>query len=71
MIGTGVLVEKVISILAKQFKLDKVLDYVENPNEADKEIKNLRARVESLEKMAHTQRDFVICNQCKKQIEEL
>ena len=71
MIGTGVLVEKAISILAKQFKLDKVLDYVENPNEADKEIKNLRARVVSLEKMAHPQREFVICNQCKKQIEEL
>ena len=71
MIGTGVLVEKVISILAKQFKLDKVLNYVENPNEADKEIKNLRARVESLEKMANPQREFVICNQCKKQIEEL
>ena len=71
MIGTGVLVEKAISILAKQFKLDKVLDYVENPNEADKEIKNLRARVESLEKMAHPQRDFVICNQCKQQIKEL
>ena len=45
MIGTGIIVEKVIGILAKQFKLDKVLDYVEKPNEADKEIKSLRARV--------------------------
>ena len=71
MIGTGIIVEKVIGILAKQFKLDKVLDYVEKPNEADKEIKSLRARVESLEKMAHPQRDFVICNQCKQQIKEL
>jgi nicotinic acid mononucleotide adenylyltransferase len=71
MIGTGIIVEKAISLLAKQFKLDKVLDYVENPNEADKEIKSLRARVQSLEKMAHPQRDFVICNQCKKQIKEL
>ena len=71
MIGTGIIVEKAISLLAKQFKLDKVLYYVENPNEADKEIKNLRARVESLEKMAHPQRDFVICNQCKQQIKEL
>ena len=71
MIGTGIIVEKAISLLAKQFKLDKVLDYVENPNEADKEIKSLRARVVSLEKMAHTQRGLVICNQCKKQIEEL
>ena len=71
MIGTGIIVEKAIKLLAKQFKLDKVLDYVENPNEADKEIKSLRARVESLEKMAHPQRDFVICNQCKQQIKEL
>ena len=71
MIGTGIIVEKVIGILAKQFKLDKVLEYVEKPNEADKEIKSLRARVESLEKMAHPQRDFVICNQCKQQIKEL
>ena len=71
MIGTGIIVEKAIKLLAKQFKLDKVLDYVENPNEADKEIKSLKARVESLEKMAHPQRDFVICNQCKQQIKEL
>ena len=71
MIGTGIIVEKVKGILAKQFKLDKVLEYVEKPNEADKEIKSLRARVESLEKMAHPQRDFVICNQCKQQIKEL
>ena len=71
MIGTGIIVEKAISLLAKQFKLDKVLDYVENPNEADKEIKSLRARVQSLEKMAHHQRDYVICNQCKQQIKEL
>ena len=71
MIGTGIIVEKAISLLAKQFKLDKVLDYVENPNEADKEIKNLRARVESLEKMAHPQRDFIVCEQCKQKIKEL
>ena len=71
MIGTGIIVEKAISLLAKQFKLDKVLDYVEKPNDADKEIEGLRARVKSLEKMAHPQRDFVICNQCKQQIKEL
>ena len=71
MIGTGIIVEKAIGILAKQFKLDIVLDYVEKPNEADNEIKSLKARVASLEKMSHPQRDFVICNQCKKQIKEL
>ena len=71
MIGTGIIVEKVISLLAKQFKLDKVLKYVEQPNELDDDVKHLKARVDSLEKMAHPQRDFVICNQCKQQIKEL
>ena len=71
MIGTGIIVEKAISLLAKQFKLDKVLKYVEEPNELDEDINHLKARVYSLEKMAHPQRDFVICNQCKQQIKEL
>ena len=71
MIGTGVIVDKVIGLIAKQFKLDKVLAYVEEPNEADEEIKSLKARVVSLEKMAHPQRDFIICNNCKQQIKEL
>ena len=71
MIGTGIIVEKAIKLLAKQFKLDKVLEYVENPNELDEDVKHLKARVFSLEKMAHPQRDFIICNECKKQIKEL
>ena len=71
MIGTGIIVEKAISLLAKQFKLDKVLKYVDEPNELDEDMKHLKARVDSLEKMAHPQRDFVICNQCKQQIKEL
>ena len=71
MIGTGIIVEKAIKILAKQFKLDRVLKYVDEPNELDEDMKHLKARVDSLEKMAHPQRDFVICNQCKQQIKEL
>ena len=70
MIGTGIIVEKVIKLLAKQFKLDKVLEYVENPNELDEDVKHLKARVYSLEKMAHPQRDFIICNECKQKIKE-
>ena len=70
MIGTGIIVEKAIKLLAKQFKLDKVLEYVENPNELDEDVKHLKARVYSLEKMAHPQRDFIICNKCKQQIKE-
>jgi len=65
MIGTGIIVEKAISLLAKQFKLDKVLKYVEQPNELDEDVNHLKARVDSLEKMAHPQRDFVICDDCK------
>jgi len=70
MIGTGIIVEKAIKLLAKQFKLDKVLEYVENPNELDEDVKHLKARVYSLEKMAHPQRDFIICNKCKQKIKE-
>jgi hypothetical protein len=65
MIGTGIIVEKAIKLLAKQFKLDKVLEYVENPNELDEDVKHLKARVYSLEKMSHPPRDFVICDDCK------
>lgn len=36
--------------LLKQFKLDKVLEYVEKPNELDLEVKDLKKRVEKLEK---------------------
>ena len=70
MIGTGIIVEKAIKLLAKQFKLDKVLEYVENPNELDEDVKHLKARVYSLEKMSHPPRDFVICEGCKKKIKE-
>ena len=70
MIGTGIVVEKVIKLLAKQFKLDKVLEYVENPNELDEDMKHLKARIYSLEKMSHPQRDFIICNECKQKIKE-
>ena len=38
--------QKVTDHLAKIFKLDTVLRYVEMPNDADKKIKKLEARVE-------------------------
>ena len=61
----AVIIQKVVKLIAKQFKLDKILDYVENPNELDEDMEHLKARVESLEKMAHPSRDFVICDDCK------
>jgi hypothetical protein len=53
----------VIKAVAKKFKLDKILKYVEEPNELDK-------RVELLEKMAHPPKDFVICEECHKTIKD-
>ena len=61
----AIIIQKVVKLIAKQFKLDKILDYVENPNELDEDVKHLKARVDSLEKMAHPSRDFVICDDCK------
>ena len=43
----------------------KAARYPLNKNELDIEVEGLRARVESLEKMAHPSRDFVICDDCK------
>ena len=61
----AIIIQKVVKLIAKQFKLDKILDYVENPNELDDDVKHIKARIDSLEKMAHPSRDFVICDDCK------
>jgi len=45
----GLLVKKVLDLVMKQvlkqFKLDKVLDYVEKPNDLDKQIEVLQKKV--------------------------
>ena len=43
------IINAVIKVLAKQFKLDKVLEYVEKPNDAYKRIKKLEKRLKKLE----------------------
>ena len=64
--------EKLVGIAiraaAKQFKLDKVLKYVEEPNELDNKVDNLNDRMAILEKMAHPKRDFVRCKECEERI---
>ena len=67
----------VVKLVAKQFKLDKILDYVENPNDADKRIDELeldnfglKQRIKRLDEMAHEPRDFVLCNDCNEKIKE-
>ena len=44
------ILNQVIKLLAKQFKLDKVLAYVEKPNDADKRIKKIEKRLRKLER---------------------
>tara|TARA_R100000808_G_C2145513_1_gene153360 strand:+ start:1905 stop:2108 length:204 start_codon:yes stop_codon:yes gene_type:complete len=43
--------EKISSHLMKVFKLEKVLEYVEMPNELDKKVEKLEAQVEMLKEM--------------------
>jgi hypothetical protein len=43
--------EKISSHLMKVFKLEKVLDYVEMPNELDKKVEKLEVQVEMLKEM--------------------
>ena len=43
------IIEAAVKLIAKQFKLDKVLEYVEKPNDADKKIKKLERRIKKLE----------------------
>tara|TARA_Y100000593_G_scaffold14739_2_gene28301 strand:- start:384 stop:548 length:165 start_codon:yes stop_codon:yes gene_type:complete len=43
------LMPKVVDHIVKSFKLDKVLKYVEKPNDADKRIDALESRIKKLE----------------------
>ena len=49
MIVQKMIIQAAVKLLSKQFKLDKVLKYVEEPNELDDEVARLRDRVELLE----------------------
>ena len=65
-----VLISKAVELLSKQFKLDKILEYVFERNELDEKCDQLEKRVSSLEIIAHAPRDFVVCEQCKSKIKE-
>ena len=77
MLGQKLIIDAVIKIIKKTFKFDKVLDYVEKPNDADERIDKLELTVFHQGKLisnliddSHPKRDFVICEKCKKQIKE-
>tara|TARA_Y100000114_G_C11498174_1_gene203075 strand:+ start:297 stop:464 length:168 start_codon:yes stop_codon:yes gene_type:complete len=49
MLVQKMIIQAVAKLIKKQFKLDKILKYVEEPNELDEEVKSLRSRIELLE----------------------
>ena len=65
-----IVLKQVVKLVSKQFKLDKILKYVEEPNELDNEVKHLNKRIDSLEKMSHPPRDFIVCETCNCKIKE-
>tara|TARA_R100000656_G_C3919639_1_gene122578 strand:+ start:182 stop:397 length:216 start_codon:yes stop_codon:yes gene_type:complete len=70
MILSKMLINQIVNLLVKNFKLDKIKDYVFDDNELDKTSKNHENRLRILESIAHPQRDFVVCNSCKNKIKE-
>ena len=46
-------INKVINLLAKNFKLFKLMEYVEKPNELDHKVLELENRILKLEKDSH------------------
>ena len=66
-------VPKILDIVIKQFELDemeKLIEYMDNPNDADKKIDALEERLKTLEGNSHPPRTFVKCEDCKNKIKE-
>ena len=63
-------IEKVLRIILKKFKLVKLIDYMEKPNPADLGVAENRARIEKLEEISHEPREFIACENCSKPLKE-
>ena len=70
MIASKFILNAVSNHIVKHFKLDKIMNYVFNDNELDEKTKNHEDRIKILESMAHPKKDFVVCNECNKQIKQ-
>tara|TARA_Y100000592_G_scaffold77110_1_gene120838 strand:- start:48 stop:215 length:168 start_codon:yes stop_codon:yes gene_type:complete len=49
MIIQKLIIKEVLRLVTKKFKLEKVLKYVQEPNELDEEVERLRNRIQILE----------------------
>ena len=65
-----IIINAAVKLIAKQFKLDKILKYVEQPNELDNTVENHENRIKNLEALAHPKREFIRCSKCQSKIEE-
>ena len=41
----GLLIKKIVEIIMKQFKLDEIKKYVEEPNELDRQVKSMQKSI--------------------------
>ena len=70
-------INKIVDLISRQFKLNDIMKYVKEPNEADARIDELEIRffqigrkVDELLRNSHPKREFVRCEKCNKEIEE-
>lgn len=49
MIVQKLIIKEILKLLTKQFKLDKLVKYVVEPNELDEKVESLEERLEILE----------------------
>ena len=72
----GLIVKKVMEVvmkqLMKQFKLDKIQKYVEQPNELDKQVKSLKKSVNKYGKyIEEIEKDLAIVKDSLKKFKKL
>ena len=68
-------INKIIGLISKQFKLYDIMKYVKEPNDADKRIDKLETDVfqqsrliEMLLRDSHPKKDFIRCDKCNNEI---
>ena len=72
----GLIVKKVMEVvmkqLMKQFKLDKIQEYLEQPNELDKQVKSLKKSVNKYGKyIEEIEKDLAIVKDSLKKFKKL
>ena len=60
----AIVAQAVVKLVAKQFKLDKILAYVEDPNDADERIDKLETDLVASNKRIKILETLIKCNKC-------